>query len=316
VAVVNGQEASATTFNDAFLSRSVDCDTTAVITLANTSDPDSGSSIQNVQRFINEIASAAGIAGQGDAAATTYSSNNVVANSETYKESIGRLDAAFDISTGHTHDGSDSALVSALDLSDLNHYRADWFGITVTSASGSSFNITSSMSGKVPGGGTSVVGVVTSSPYNKCEIREATTDTYVEDAGGQRVYGRITESSGTWTISFYTNEAGVETAHTLSTQDLKIAFREVFTVATIPTFGADSGFLSSFDLTADIPYATTSLAGKVQLSNSAGAAVAGTGAIGSSTDVARADHAHADVQNQRIVENGVLAPVLYKCWFR
>lgn len=292
MSVTNGQTANQTTFNNAFLSRTADTSTIGKITLNNTADVLSGPMITNIQRYVNELAAVVGVVGEGDSSALIYTSNNYLVNGESHKQSISRLDTAFDTSTGHDHDGANSKAIDAANLDNLNYFRADWFGIQVSGVSGTSFDISSDMSGKVPGGGDTAAGVATTSPHNRCEIRNATTETYIEDGEGQRVYGRITESAGVWTISFYTNEAGVETAHNLSLQDLAIAFKEVFTLGTLPTFSAESGILGSFDLTADLAYATTTLAGKILLSSTAPADLGPAASIGSLTTAARADHVH------------------------
>lgn len=53
MAVSNGQQGNQNTFNTAFLSRTADSDTVAVLGLNNTTDANSGSQILNVQRSIN-----------------------------------------------------------------------------------------------------------------------------------------------------------------------------------------------------------------------------------------------------------------------
>lgn len=274
------------------MSRSADTSTIGVITLNNTANPDSGAMITNIQRYVNEIAAAVGVVGEGDSSALNYTSNIYLVDGESHKQSLSRLDTAFDPTTGHDHDGSNSKAIDASNLDGLNYFRADWFGISVSAVSGTSFDISADMVGKLPGGGDTQAGVATVPPHNRCEIRDAVTETYIEDGGGQRVYGRITESSGVWTVSFFTNEAGVETAHSLALADIAIAFTEVFTLGSLPTFSANSGMLGSFDLTADLAYATTSLAGKILLSSTAPADLAAAAAIGSLTTAARADHVH------------------------
>lgn len=292
MSVSNGQSANATTFNGAFVSRTSDTSTVGVLTLNNTSNPNSGAQVTNAQRALNEIFDAVGMTGEADAGRNTYTSSFVVSNGDSRKVAIGKLDAEFNPATGHNHDGSNSAPISAASLTGINFYRADWQMVTVLGASGSAYVVTTEFSGKTPGGGTAVAGVATAAPENRCEIRNATTETYIEDGEGQRVYGRITESGGVWTLSFYTNEAGVETAHSLSSQDILVAFKEVFTLDTIPTFGADAGVLGSFDVTNDIVYATETIAGKILLADAAAESVGSTNAKGVSTAAAREDHVH------------------------
>jgi len=272
MSVTNGNTANATTFNNAFVSRTVDTSTVGVLTLNNTSDVDSGAIINNTQQSINELFDASGVAGQDDLTRNDYSSNNVVSNGQSRKVAIGVIDAAFDPTTGHDHDGVNSKQISAASLSGINQFRADWSQETLVAASGLTFDVTSVFSLSTPGGSTLTAGVVTDPPLNKVEIRTDTGLEYVEDAGGQRVYGRLTEAAGTWTLSFFTLESGIETAHSLSSQNITIAYREVFTLASLPTFGSDVGVLATFDLTNDIIPATATVAGKVTLNQISAAA--------------------------------------------
>lgn len=269
--VANGQIGNQTTLNNAFVSKTATSGNTAtgIINLDNTSDVNSGNTINNTQRYQNEIADSDGTVGTGDSTRKVYSSNNIVANGDNRKVAIGKLDAEFDSVTGHTHDGSSGSggPLSASSLADFNQYYAVRQSFTITGAAGIDDDITTQMSGKTPGGGTAALGVVTSGTYNRAEIRNSSTDTYIEDAGGQRVYGRITESSGTWTLTYYTNEAGTETSHTLSSTNIRVFFLEVFDQETRPTFSEDTGYLGSLDLTADIVDASTTQSGKINTSS-------------------------------------------------
>ncbi len=97
MSVSNGQKASVTIFNNAFLSKTTSGTTTGVVTLNNSTDVNSGASVSNVQRAINEIFDAVGITGIGDATRKDYSANNYVANGDTRKVAIGKLDAALKV---------------------------------------------------------------------------------------------------------------------------------------------------------------------------------------------------------------------------
>lgn len=176
----------------------------------------------------------------------------MVANGDNRKVAIGKLDAKFDTTLGHDHDGVNSKKITITNVLDINQYFAEWQVLTVNSAVGSSYVVTTEFTGLTAGGGASALGVITSAPNNRCEIRTATTGLEVNDTQGQKVYARITESVGIWTLSFYTNEAGVETAHTLSSQNIVVYFREVFNQDTRPTIPADMGALGSLDLTSDV----------------------------------------------------------------
>lgn len=78
--------------NATFLDKTVDDETLGVLGLQNTTNVDSGDVIDNAQRYINEIADAAGVAGEGDATRKVYSSNNYISDGDDHKTAIGTLD--------------------------------------------------------------------------------------------------------------------------------------------------------------------------------------------------------------------------------
>lgn len=102
--------------------------------------------------------------------------------------------------------------------------------ITSLSATGTSTNISTALSTalgtagrngvSVPvqvSSGTEVMGVVTA---KRVEIFDGTTKLKVSDgslAGNDEVYGKITEAAGVYTLSYFTNEAGTETAYSFPT---------------------------------------------------------------------------------------------------
>lgn len=94
MSVSNGQKANADTFNNAFLSKTTDGSTTGKLGLANASDENSGAAVENAQRAINEIFDAVGIDGEGDEGRKAYSSENYIAEGDSHKEALAKLDAA------------------------------------------------------------------------------------------------------------------------------------------------------------------------------------------------------------------------------
>ena len=262
MSVSDGQPVSASVTNAAYISRLTDSDTIAKVTLANL-DVESGATITNTQRLINEVADVQGNTGEGDATAKDYSSNNVVANGDDRKVAIGKLDATFDTTTGHDHDGVNSKAIDSTDLANFNEFFAQWETLEVDNATGTSYVVTTEFAGKTPGGDASTKGVITSSPDNRVEIREKDSGLIIENLLGEKVFARVTEAASVWTLSFFTITAGSETAHNLSLQDIRIYFREVFDSGDRPTIPADIGAIGSTDLTADIVDATPTQAGKV-----------------------------------------------------
>lgn len=262
MSVSDGQPVNASVTNAAYMSRLNDTSTVGAVDLENVSYTD----LIHLQRIINEMLASLGMSNQAatDAAADTYSSNNVVTNTDR-KTAIGQLDERFNGTTGHTHDGTDGegAPISATNLADFNNLFAEFGEYTFDAASGSSIDVSSLFSGQTSGGDSSTAGVITSAPNNYISLLEKTTGGEIEDADGDRVFARLTESGGTWTLSFFTNEAGTETAHTLSSQDIRFLYREVFTAADRPTIGANVGVYDTQSAVGDIPDASASQRGVV-----------------------------------------------------
>lgn len=108
--------------------------------------------------------------------------------------------------------------------------------ITSISATGTSTNISTTLSTalatagrngvSVPvqvSSGTEVMGVVTA---KRVEIFNGTTNLKFSDGslnGNDEVYGKITESAGVYTLSYFTSEAGIETAYSMPTSTSIIA---------------------------------------------------------------------------------------------
>jgi hypothetical protein len=253
MSVNNGENVEASLVNSRYMSRTTNTSTTGVVALNNASDPNSGPSVSNTQRAINETFGTVGIAGVGDPNALNYSSEKVISDGDTHKEAIEKLDAEFSGTGGHAHSGvdGDGTKISASNLDNFNKLFSAWQDFSLVGASGTSVDVSAQFTGKTPGGTSSVEGVVTTGQFNKVAIFKSLTGDSVEDAGGQKVFGRLTESSGTWTLSFYTNEAGVETAHNLSTVDIKCFYIEVFNQQTRPTIPSGPEF-GSLDLGADV----------------------------------------------------------------
>lgn len=72
-------------------------------------------------------------------------------------------------------------------------------------------------------------GVITTGVNNRVEIWDATTKVKLIDGGGNEVYGRLTESGGTYTLSYYSIVAGTETAFTMDGRDIDFSFSYRFT---------------------------------------------------------------------------------------
>lgn len=241
--------------------------TVAVVQLQNILDPNSGANVNNSQQAHNETFDAVGMTGISDATRKNYSSNQIVTNGDSHKTAIGKIDAEFHNSTGHAHSGAagDGAPVSAANLTNFNKFFAEFQSFSITGAAGTTDDISTQMTGKTPGGGSSTLGVITTGGNNRCHIVDSSTQTFIEDADGQRVYGRITEAAGVWTISYYTNEAGVETAHSLTSTNINVIFLEVFSQLTRPTIPSNPFEFGTLDVTADVVDASATVRGVVNV---------------------------------------------------
>jgi hypothetical protein len=80
-----------------------------------------------------------------------------------------------------------------------------------------------------------VVGFITSG-NNHCEIFDAVTRKKLIDATGNEIFGRLTQLAGTYTINYFSQIAGVDTAYTFAaTTNIDIEFPYRFSLWTYPT---------------------------------------------------------------------------------
>jgi microcystin-dependent protein len=112
MSVVDGQRANQTTFNDAFVSKTDDSTSVGVLDLNNITDVNSGSRVTNVQRAINELFDAVGMTGIGDTTRKTYSSTHYVADGDSRKVAIGKLDSQVYTNTASISSKADGAASS------------------------------------------------------------------------------------------------------------------------------------------------------------------------------------------------------------
>lgn len=224
---------------------------------------------------------------------------------------VTRLDSVsgkFHSSTGHKHTGSpgDGAPVSAQYIA--NPFLAGFFiqGVDLTAASGLSTNVSTQLSTKTPSSTSTTLGVVVNTPYNKIILRYATginTDDAIIDGTGNQVYGRLTESAGVWTLSYYVNLSGVETAYSLPSTDVRWYYQELYNPIYNNPVYSELAITPSDNAAADVPDSSETTAGKVLLANTAPPAVASASAKGTGTRAAKDDHTHEGVHSLGIAGN-------------
>jgi hypothetical protein len=263
MSVINNQDVEASVVNSAFVSRTSDSSTIGVLALQNTTNPNSGPAIANIQRAANKSFETMGIAGEADPLALNYASNERIADNDTLKQAIEKLDQAFNDLTGHNHQGAgQGGPVSAQGLSDLNYFRAAYQTVNVPAYSGTSLNVTSLFTSETPGGDTVTEGVITTPPFNEV-IMYLEDGTQLEDSSGRKVYGRLTFASLVWTLSTYVKISGVETAFNVTpATDFDIFYRKVYTLGNLPTI-EPTPVLGSVDISGDVPDATATQRGLV-----------------------------------------------------
>lgn len=318
--LVNGQLANQSTFNNAFVSRTSDTSAEGKISLENVDS----NIIADIQGYTNEIASVVGVTGEGDANKNNYATNNYVTDGQSRKAAIEALDAnlktkndftdiyisdlfdevglindKFNGVTGHTHDGTsgNGPKISAANIENvkLKGYFVKGTDISSIIAMGSSKDISALMSGKTASSGSTVKGVVVDAPYNKIFIQNGFGDKVV-DASGNEVYGRLTYSSPTWTLSFYVNIAGTETAFSFTTSaNISWYYQELFNPIADDMVYSEFANIPSENATEDVLPSSETVAGKVFLANTAPPTIASTAAKGTSTRAAKEDHTHDGV---------------------
>lgn len=297
--VSTGSPVSASNTNQAFLDANGDDQALGRIGLANTL-AESGSTVTNTQRELNSNSSFTGKPlNSAKDVLPNYVNNDVGVNGDTLQQRADLLTQKFNDTLGHKHTGApgDAPAISSSDVASVKLRGYYLQGINIIGLTGSSSNVSGQFSSSIPSTSTAVKGVVVNAPYNVNVIKYANGDR-VEDAFGNEVYGRLTESSGTWTLSFYSLISGVETAFSFSTSsNISFWFQQLYNPITDAPVYSELAVVQSANTTADIVDASETLAGKVLLANTAPPAIEATSAKGSSTRVAKEDHTHQGVKS-------------------
>lgn len=155
---------------------------------------------------------------------------------------------------------------------ELDGFQVDK-GLFGAAPTGNSDDVSALFASDISGGSSSQRGVITAPPLNFVTIVDQDGDELIRTADGSQVYGRITEAAGTWTLTYFANVAGVETAVdvdtdiTTSPTDLRlIGVPQVYSRndPTRPLFYSNVARLSDL-AAADIPVATNAIQGKVRI---------------------------------------------------
>lgn len=300
--VTDGQPVNAATTNPAFLDANADDTALGKISLNNVADPvNSGPLITNIQRELNSLSVWTGKPTNIVYTTTpTWANNDVGTPSDNLQVRADFLTAEFNNLSGHTHDGSPgsggpiSAGSFVVPLSGFFIQGTDLAGVT-----GVSTDVSTELAAKSPSSGSGSLGVVVTTTYNRVVIRQATgvdTGDKFEDAFGNEVYGRVTWLAGVWTLSYYVDLSGTETAYSFaSPSNVRWYYQELFNPMISTPVYDPAAIVPSDNSTADVIDATETAAGKVLLANAAPPAIANASAKGVSARVARMDHTHEGV---------------------
>lgn len=266
MSVSNGQIANATTFNTAFLSRTVDTSTVAEIALNDASY----TAITSTQGELNGLDEFTGRAqNAGATSIPTYTNNEGFTPSDPLFDRLDDVSGKFHSSTGHAHTGAagDGAPIAAADISatPLRGYYQQ--GTDLTGVTGTSTDVSTQLTGKTDSSGTNDEGVVVTGPFNKVILRYATgttQDDEIVSALGDQVYGRLTFSLGVWTLSYYTLVSGTETAYSFSSTNVRWYYQELYNPlgGNAPVY-SELASIPSDNPTADIVDATSTQRGLV-----------------------------------------------------
>lgn len=272
--VVDGTPVDAATTNPAFLDANGD-DTALGKISFNDQDPSaptvSGAAVNNIQREKNSIES-----WMGKSPNLPYNSVPTFSNSEGFtamQSYFARLEAlslkffkTF-LSGGHSHDGSDGGGApvqsASVDGVRLHGYIAQ--APLISSVTGSSTIVTTQFSGKTPSGGDTIKGVVVLAPNNKVVLRQGSGANYGDqfvDSFGNVVYGRLTQLAGVWTLSYFVDLSGVETAYSFSgSVSVLLYYQELFNPITDAPVYSEFASIPSDNVTSDAIDATATQRG-------------------------------------------------------
>ena len=301
--VIDGQPVNASISNAAWLD-AVDNDAAEGIISFENTDPASGAFVDNIQKESNSAASFMGKTLNSSATdLPVYTNNEVGAANDPLFDRVDALSGKFNATGGHAHTGAagDAPAITASDLASVPLRGFIRQGVNVTTGAASSVIVTADFAAQTPGGSALVAGVVTDPPYNKVLMRQTTgaeSGDKFTDADGNEVYGRLTYAALNWTLSFYVDLAGVETAYTFPTSQIAAYFyQEIFNPMVNPPTYSEFAIIPSDNVTADVVTATTAIQGKVSLATTAQNIGSTTSGGTANAVVANADHTHRGISD-------------------
>lgn len=329
--VLDGQDVNAAVTNPAFINKNQD-DTMGNILGFNRAG--SGSSLLDIQAATNRLYTCTGAS--ETQTGTVYSAPaSTITDGQSHQTALSELAAKFSNSTGHTHDGSagngNPIATSSLSGTALLSFVTQ--GTAITGATGGSTDVSSLLSGITPSTGNTVAGAVVNTPYNRVMILYGDNSKYRDEVittAGNLIYGRLTHSGSVWTLTYYSEIAGVETATNLpATSTLLWFYRQLQNpiTSTSPNYNSIFELFSKTTKTVNTLFGDISLVGtngttitpsgqtltfsSPSLSSTTPQPVGSSNVVGSGTTTARSDHAHEGVHSVAVSGNsGILGDVI------
>lgn len=296
--VVSGSPVSASNTNSAFLEKNADDATVGKVGLHNT-DVASGAQFDNAQAEINGLDSFTGrTLASGPSSLPTWTNNDVGISTDTIKDRADNLTREFNPTTGigHGHSGTAGDAPKLNYLAALNGIQLTGKGLqepNLTGVTGTSTDVSSTFPTDVPSTADTIEGVVVNNPQNIVQIFDSSGATIL-DGGGNKVYGRLTNSGGvggTWTLSYFSVVSGIETAYSfVGSNTIEWFVQQLYDETNRPVY-SDLFSVNSNTVAATIPDATTSVKGKVLLATATPQPV-GTASVGVGPRTAVEDHSH------------------------
>jgi hypothetical protein len=300
--VVDGQAVSAGVTDPAFIFKNAD---DIMPNQLGMSHALSGTTLISAQKAINTALDTTG-ATEGVPGTTYGAPANTILDGDNHQTALTKLANKFSgtPSPGHTHDGinGNGPNINAFDLAVVPLRGFVRQGVDQIGVTGTSTDVSTDMTGKTPSPGAGTPGVVVTAPENKLLIRYASgvnENDQIVDGSGNVVYGRITESSGVWTLSYFVDLSGTETPYSFgSATDVRWYYQELFNPMVNPPTYSEYAVIPSDNATLDVIQATSSEYGKTILQNSASADIGSAGTTGTANGrVANENHVHRGVRS-------------------
>jgi len=224
-----------------------------------------------------------------------------------------------------TVDTSDISQVTGfISLSrELNGYQVDK-GLLGAAPTGLNDVVTAIFAADTPGGSSTQRGTVTDPPLNFVTIVDQDGDELIRTADGSQVYGRLTEAATVWTLTYFANVAGTETAVDVDT-DITTSPTDIRLIGVPTVFSQNDPARPLFpdsvarlsDLAAaDIPPASLTVEGKAKIASDGSTSAADTALAtndartGAAKGRANAGAVSGFQQTIRLIQSGTITVAL------